>query len=107
MRHLKHDTPPPGGPPGGGGPGGDLGALLESLLSQGGGGGRIRCPHCQWRPRKHDRWSCRCGHAWNTFETGGVCPACAHRWLHTVCLRCLRWGRHEDWYEKGSTPPPG
>jgi hypothetical protein len=37
---------------------------------------RIRCPLCGWSPRKEDRWSCSCGHEWNTFDTGGVCPAC-------------------------------
>jgi hypothetical protein len=37
-------------------------------------GPRIRCPLCGWSPRKEDRWSCDCGHEWNTFDTGGVCP---------------------------------
>lgn len=39
-------------------------------------GPRIRCPLCGWYPRKEDLWGCSCGHAWNTFDTGGVCPAC-------------------------------
>ena len=34
---------------------------------------RIRCLLCGWSPRKEDKW---CGHSWNTFDTGGVCPAC-------------------------------
>ncbi len=42
-------------------------------------GPRIRCPLCDWSPRQEDRWSCSCGHSWNTFETGGVCPACLHK----------------------------
>jgi hypothetical protein len=37
---------------------------------------RIRCPLCRWSPREDDKWFCDCGHAWNTFDTGGVCPAC-------------------------------
>jgi len=41
---------------------------------------RIRCPLCGWSPRKEDKWFCECGHLWNTFDTGGVCPACLHRW---------------------------
>jgi len=39
-------------------------------------GPHIRCPLCGWSPRKEDLWSCSCGHVWNTFDTGGVCPAC-------------------------------
>jgi hypothetical protein len=26
-----------------------------------------------------------CGHEWNTFDTGGVCPACVHQWTETQC----------------------
>jgi hypothetical protein len=37
-------------------------------------GPRIRCLLCGWSPRKDDRWMCSCGHRWNTFDTGGVCP---------------------------------
>jgi hypothetical protein len=29
-------------------------------------GPRIRCPLCGWSPGKDDRWSCTCGHIWNT-----------------------------------------
>jgi len=72
---------------------------------------RIRCPHCKWQPNKASRWFCAdcdapeyfyggCHTSWNTFETGGICPGCAHRWIWTSCLRCGEWSRHEDWYEK-------
>lgn len=63
-------------------------------------GRRIRCPLCQWKPTRDSRWSCRCGHVWNTFDTGGQCPQCGHAWKYTACLRCHAWSRHEDWYEK-------
>ena len=43
----------------------------------------IRCPLCAWSPREEDLWSCTCGHEWNTFDTGGVCPACLHQWTST------------------------
>jgi len=42
---------------------------------------RIRCPLCSWSPRKEDNWFCTCGNYWNTFDTGGVCPACLHEWM--------------------------
>ena len=59
---------------------------------------RVACPRCDWEPAASDRWSCACGHAWNTFETGGRCPACAKTWRDTQCLACARWSRHVDWY---------
>lgn len=67
------------------------------------GGGRIRCPRCGWQPRRHDRWSCVCGHVWNTFETRGRCPGCGVAWEQTQCLRCAEWSPHEDWYEDPSS----
>ena len=62
------------------------------------GRGGVRCPRCGWRPGRHDLWMCSCLHSWNTFETGGVCPACDRRWADTQCPRCHAWSRHEDWY---------
>ena len=69
-------------------------------LGSGTGGPRIRCPKCQWEPRKQDRWQCECLHVWNTFETRGRCPVCAKRWAVTQCLRCHEISAHEDWYEE-------
>jgi hypothetical protein len=42
---------------------------------------RIRCPLCGWSPQKEDKWFCTCGHEWNTFDTGGVCPAIGSVWI--------------------------
>src|SRR4051794_35312231 len=58
----------------------------------------IRCPFCGWSPRKEDKWFCTCGNDWNTFDTGGVCPACLHQWAETQCLACSRWSPHSLWY---------
>jgi hypothetical protein len=62
------------------------------------GGARIRCPRCAWQPGRHQKWTCACGHDWNTFETGGVCPACQRQWLETQCPRCDTWSPHLAWY---------
>lgn len=59
---------------------------------------RIRCPKCAWEPRPESSWQCRCGHAWNTFDTYGKCPACGKVWKNTQCLDCFRWSPHADWY---------
>lgn len=73
--------------------------------------GRIRCPVCKWRPERSSLWYCGdcphpegllkgCGAVWNTFETRGRCPGCAHQWRWTSCLSCWSWSRHEEWYEE-------
>ena len=58
----------------------------------------IHCPKCRWEPRALDRWECSCGHVWNTFDTFGRCPKCRHVWRETMCLSCVRWSPHADWY---------
>jgi hypothetical protein len=67
-------------------------------IEPGTGGPFIRCPKCGWTPRAEDRWRCSCGHTWNTFDTGGVCPGCRYQWKITKCLRCKEWSAHSDWY---------
>jgi hypothetical protein len=59
-------------------------------------GPHIRCPLCGWSPRREDEWFCTCGNDWNTFDTGGICPACLHQWTDTQCLSCRRWSPKID-----------
>jgi hypothetical protein len=75
-------------------------ALQEAETGNVGGGGEIRCPLCAWRPGQKDLWICRCNHAWNTFDTGGVCPNCLYQWEYTQCFACHGWSLHSDWYPK-------
>jgi len=37
-------------------------------------GTRVRCPRCDWSPRKVDKWFCTCGKQRNTFDTGASLP---------------------------------
>lgn len=87
--HLLDTSRPPGGD-------GFVDAVLDGLKDK---FQRIRCPRCAWRPQASDRWSCLCGHVWNTFDTRGRCPGCGLQWLETQCLACHRYSAHEDWYE--------
>ncbi len=75
--------------------------LGEVVKDTGSGGPRIRCPKCNWSPRPDDLWSCKCGHQWNTFDTGGVCPNCLYQWTVTQCLACREISPHSDWYTTG------
>lgn len=60
---------------------------------------KIECPKCRWEPKADSLWSCICGHAWNTFDTAGRCPACHKQWHDTACLSCSKWSKHLDWYK--------
>jgi len=59
---------------------------------------RIRCPQCNWSPKPESRWQCVCQHHWNTFDTGGICPACLYQWTVTQCLACFALSAHSAWY---------
>jgi hypothetical protein len=58
----------------------------------------VACPRCRFSPRSTDRWYCKCGHRWNTFDTRGRCPACGYQWKETACLVCGEASPHADWY---------
>lgn len=63
--------------------------------------GTPTCPSCAWRPTDAARWGCTCGHVWNTFLTGGVCPVCEHVYESTTCLSCRESNAHDSWYVLG------
>ena len=58
----------------------------------------IKCPKCQFQPSIDIRWSCKCGHVWNTFWTTGKCPACQFQWEVTACPQCVETSEHLAWY---------
>ena len=92
MDHIHHCKGPLPAPPA---------KLKEDIVTDKdkSGSGKIRCPHCQWQPRKSDLWMCHCGCQWHTFDTGGKCPNCAWHWTQTQCTRCSQWAAHLDWYK--------
>jgi len=59
---------------------------------------KICCPKCEWEPDGKPYWQCSCGHHWDTFSTGGRCPACKKVWEDTQCISCHKWSPHLDWY---------
>ena len=91
---------------------GEIQRSIEALLEDREDDGvlrRIRCPACAWQPAATCLWYCAdcirpenflggCGTAWNTFETAGLCPGCAHQWQWTSCLACGQWSPHSSWY---------
>jgi Zn-dependent protease len=47
------------------------------------------CPACKTPPPVGDIWKCsQCGRAFDTFQTGGVCPACGAQFSETRCMEC-------------------
>ena len=88
----------------------DIAGILAKIVDDAFHRSRIRCPKCDWQPGPSSLWTCvdtpfpeafrgGCGRSWNTFETSGACPGCAHQWQWTACLVCSQWSLHEDWYE--------
>jgi len=47
------------------------------------------CPACKTSPPIGEFWKCgKCGQAFDTFQTRGVCPQCATQFPVTKCLDC-------------------
>jgi len=59
------------------------------------------CPSCQASPPIGDYWKCgKCGQAFDSFQTGAVCPHCATGYAGTKCLDCGAMHPMSEW----STP---
>ena len=55
-------------------------------------------PNATFSPSDDSHWSCKCGHAWNTFWTAGKCPACGFQWEETICPHCGEISDHRARY---------
>src|ERR1022692_3040947 len=56
------------------------------------------CPACTAAPPLGDFWKCaRCGQAFDTFQTGGVCPQCGDLFTVTRCLDCGAGHTLSEW----------
>jgi len=63
------------------------------------------CPGCKSKPPLGDYWKCsNCHHAFDTFQTGAVCPACGTRFNLTRCLDCGWVYPMEQWAAANLTP---
>ena len=67
----------------------------------------IYCPKCKWVPPRVALWECLevCGCLFDTFETGGVCPACQEKFEYTQCIMCGQFSPHRDWYHYPKKAP--
>jgi DNA-directed RNA polymerase subunit RPC12/RpoP len=49
----------------------------------------FQCPSCNTAPPVGEYWKCsNCGQAFDTFQTGAVCPNCRTQFPSTRCLDC-------------------
>jgi DNA-directed RNA polymerase subunit RPC12/RpoP len=49
----------------------------------------FQCPSCNTAPPVGTYWKCsNCGQAFDTFQTGAVCPSCHTQFPTTRCLDC-------------------
>jgi len=56
------------------------------------------CPGCRMAPLLGAYWRCdECEQPLDTFETGGVCPHCAHRHATILCVDCRESHPMSEW----------
>lgn len=64
----------------------------------------VRCPLCREHPPMAAVWRCRCGAAFDAFQTNGRCPQCAAAFETTACPFCNRSSLHPLWYADQTMP---
>lgn len=56
------------------------------------------CPSCKSSPPIGEYWRCgKCGQAFDTFQTGAVCPHCSTQYGATKCLDCGEMHPMNEW----------
>ena len=56
------------------------------------------CPSCRTAPPVGAYWRCgKCGKAFDTFQSGAVCPNCAAQFATTMCLDCQEQRPMSEW----------
>jgi Zn-dependent protease len=56
------------------------------------------CPGCEASPPTGDYWKCgKCGQAFDSFQTGAVCPHCRTQYATTKCLDCGAMRPMNEW----------
>src|SRR5438270_1361238 len=58
----------------------------------------FQCPSCKTAPPIGEYWKCsNCGQAFDTFQTGAVCPNCRTQFPFTRCLDCGHLHAMNQW----------
>jgi len=56
------------------------------------------CPSCRAAPPLGVYWQCgACGHPFDTFESGAVCPQCGKQFATTACMDCREQHPMSEW----------
>jgi Zn-dependent protease len=63
------------------------------------------CPACKTAPPVGEFWKCgKCGQAFDTFQTGAVCPNCRTQFAATKCLDCSEQHSMSEWSAAAYAP---
>ena len=65
-----------------------------------------QCPSCNTAPPIGEYWKCsNCGQAFDTFQTGAVCPNCRTQFPATRCLDCGHLHPMHEWMSRALVAP--